>query len=202
MVEERTVDARDASLLEAWCAGDVRAAKALVERHFDGVYRFFRSKITGDVDDLVQQTFMSCVEARASFRGECSFRTLLYQIARRRLHDHYRKKHRDQALDFTSTSVCALGTSPSGALQRKHSVAAVRDALQQLPVETQTLLELSYWEDMSTLELAQVFEVPVGTIKSRLFAARARLEALLRARGFELPDAQSSARATPRTPSP
>jgi RNA polymerase sigma factor (sigma-70 family) len=197
MAEERAIDAQDASLLEAWCAGDGRAAALLVERHFDALYRFFRSKIDGDVDDLVQQTFMSCVEARASFRGECSFRTLLFQIARRRLHDHYRKKYRDHGLDFTSTSVRALGTSPSGALQRKHTVAAVRAALQELPMDAQTLLELAYWEDMSTLELAQVFEVPVGTIKSRLFAARARLEALLSARGYELCDGQLSGRAMP-----
>jgi RNA polymerase sigma-70 factor (ECF subfamily) len=180
--DERAVDAQDADLLDAWRESDKRAGGLLVERHFDALYRFFRSKIAGDVDDLVQQTFMSCTEARATFRGECSFRTLLFQIARRRLHDHYRKKHRDRALDFTTTSVCALGTSPSGALQRKDAVAAVRDGLQQLPVEAQTLLELSYWENMSTRELAQVFEVPVGTIKSRLFAARAQLEALLRGR--------------------
>ena len=64
-------------------------------------------------------------------------------------------------------------------------------------MDAQTLLELAYWEDMSTLELAQVFEVPVGTIKSRRFAARARLEALLTARGCELCDGQLSGRALP-----
>lgn len=183
-----TGDSDDRELVESFRAGDPRAGTALVERHFEGIYRFFRSKVAGDVDDLVQQTFMSCLEARESFRGECSFRTLLFRIARRRLHDHYRKKRRDQALDFTTASVRALGTSPSAALQRSDAVAAVRAALQELPLEAQTLLELSYWQDMSTLELAQVFEVPVGTIKSRQFAARAELQARLSARGYELRD--------------
>ncbi|HKP62617.1 MAG TPA: sigma-70 family RNA polymerase sigma factor [Polyangiales bacterium] len=181
-------DSDDRALVEAFRAGDPQAGTALVERHFDGIYRFFRSKVAGDVDDLVQQTFMSCLEARESFRGECSFRTLVFRIARRRLHDHYRKKRRDQALDFTTASVRALGTSPSAALQRSDAVAAVRAALQELPLEAQTLLELSYWQDLSTSELAQVFEVPLGTIKSRQFAARAELQARLSARGYELRD--------------
>jgi RNA polymerase sigma factor (sigma-70 family) len=181
-----TSDPYDTALVEAFRAGDPHAGTRLVERHFDGLYRFFRSKVAGDVDDLVQQTFMSCLEARASFRGECSFRTLLFRIARRRLHDYYRKKRRDQALDFTTTSVRALGTSPSAALQRSDAIEAVRAALQELPLEAQTLLELSYWHDMSTQELAEVFEVPVGTIKSRMFAARNELQTLLCARGYQL----------------
>jgi RNA polymerase sigma factor (sigma-70 family) len=194
MTSERVVDLDDSGLVASFRAGDPGAGTALVERHFDGLYRFFRSKVAGDVDDLVQQTFMSCLEARAGFRGECSFRTLLFRIARRRLHDHYRKKRRDQALDFTTTSVRALGTSPSAALQRSDAIAAVRAALQELSVDAQTLLELSYWQDMSTHELAEVFEVPVGTIKSRQFAARAALQALLSARGYELRDGALSVR--------
>lgn len=178
----------DSALIDAFRAGDKQAGAQLVERHFDALYRFFRNKIAGDVDDLVQQTFVSCMEARPSFRGECSFRTLLFQIARRRLYDHYRQKRQREDLDFTTTSVRALGTTPSVALQRQHDAAAVREALQELPVDDQTLLELSYWEELSTRELAQVFEVPEGTIKSRLFAARARLRALLHARGYAVSD--------------
>jgi RNA polymerase sigma factor (sigma-70 family) len=180
----------DAALVAAFCAGDRQAGAQLVERHFQSVYRFFRSKLSGDVDDLVQQTFMSCLEARAAFRGECSFRTLLFRIARRRLHDHYRARHRARALDFTTTSVRALDTTPSAMLQREGAVAMVRAALQELPLEAQTLVELAYWEELSSHELAEVFEVPAGTIKSRLFAARAQLRALLHARGYELTDAQ------------
>jgi RNA polymerase sigma-70 factor (ECF subfamily) len=175
----------DSALVAAWCAGDSRAGTVLVERHFASVYRFFRGKLAGDVDDLVQQTFMSCLEARPSMRGECSFRTLLFQIARRRLFDHYRAKQRRGALDFTTASVRALGTSPSAALQRKGVVTIVREALQELSVDNQILLELSYWEGLSCEELAQVFDVAVGTIKSRQFGARARLRKALAARGYD-----------------
>jgi RNA polymerase sigma factor (sigma-70 family) len=174
----------EAKLLEAWRGGDAQAGAAIVERHFESVYKFFRSKVSGDVDDLVQQTFISCLEARDGFRGECSFRTLLFAIARRRLYDYFRERRRVKELDFTTTSVRALGTSPSGALLRRDNLAMLREALRELPVDSQMLLELQYWEEFSTQELAQVFEVAEGTIKSRLFYARARLRALLAERGY------------------
>jgi RNA polymerase sigma-70 factor (ECF subfamily) len=174
----------ETTLVESWRAGDERAGTAIVERYFDSVYRFFRSKSKHDVDDLVQQTFISCLEARESFRGECTFRTLLFKIARRRLYDHYRNVRRVRELDFTTTSVRALGTSPSGALVRRAEIAMLEDALQELPVESQMLLELHYWEGLSTRELAQVFEVSEGTIKSRQFNARTRLRSLLAARVY------------------
>jgi RNA polymerase sigma-70 factor (ECF subfamily) len=189
----------EATLLVAWQAGDRRAGAAIVERHFEALYRFFRSKVSGEVDDLVQQTLVSCLEARESFRGACSFRTLLFGIARRRLYDHYRSRQRLRELDFTTTSVRALGTSPSAALARGSEVALLREALQELPVDAQTLLELHYWEGLSTEELAQVFDVSEGTIKSRQFTARARLRELLSARGLA-PEALSLARS--RAPAP
>lgn len=174
----------DAQLVAAWCAGDKQAGAALVERHFSALYRFFRSKVAGDVDDLVQRTFMSCLEAREGFRGECSFRTLLFHIARRRLHDYFRERRRDAELDFTAMSVRAFGTSPSAALSRKYVQRLLGDALQELPVDSQILLELRYWEGMSTEQLAQVFDVPEGTIKRRQFEARAQLRRALAARGY------------------
>jgi len=174
----------DTNLLDAWRAGDALAGASIIERHFESVYKFFRSKVSRDVDDLVQQTFISCLEAREGFRGDCSFRTLLFGIARRRLYDHFRERRRFQALDFTTASVRALGTSPTGALMRRDDATMLREALQELPVDSQMLLELHYWEGLSTEELARVFEVSEGTIKSRQFHARARLRVLLAERGY------------------
>lgn len=174
----------DAQLLAAWCAGDKQSGAVLVERHFASIYRFFRNKVAGDVDDLVQRTFVSCLEARPSFRGECSFRSLLFRIARRRLHDYFRERRRDAALDFTTTSLRALGTTPSAALSRKDLLQSLREVLADLPVDTQILLELRYSEGMSTEQLAEVFDVPEGTIKRRQFEARAQLRAALGTRGY------------------
>jgi RNA polymerase sigma-70 factor (ECF subfamily) len=65
----------DYELLDVWRAGDPKASGELFDRHFRGLYRFFRNKGVKGVDDLVQQTFLGCVEGRCRMRGDATFRT-------------------------------------------------------------------------------------------------------------------------------
>lgn len=167
----------DEALLAAWRGGDAEAGHALVERHLEAVHRFFSNKVQHSTDDLVQKTFLACVESVDDFAGRSSFRSYLFAIARHVLFHHWRERHRE--LD-------PLTTSTAGQLQVEHSPAdriAEREeqklllrSLRTLPIELQTLLELAYWEGLSDQELAEVIEVPAGTVKSRLRKARALLE--------------------------
>src|SRR5690349_3448133 len=106
----------DLELLARWRGGDNNAAGELIKRHFPMLERFFATKARSHEEDLIQSTFVACVEARDAFRGDSSFRTYLYKLARMQLYAHYRKEYRTRELDFTTTSVCDLGTSPSAAL--------------------------------------------------------------------------------------
>ena len=92
----------DCELLERWRRGDNVAGSCLVKRHFDAVQRFFASKAPGHNEDLIQQTFMACVEAKDAFRGDSSFRAYLFGLARFQLLSHYRKLYRARGLDFTA----------------------------------------------------------------------------------------------------
>ena len=73
---------QDAAQLEAWRAGDQDAGEALIERHYASILRFFRTKAGEDADDLVQLTFLRCVEASERYRGDAGFRAFLFGIAR------------------------------------------------------------------------------------------------------------------------
>lgn len=95
----------DIELLDAWGQGDRAAGSALFARHFDALYRFFSTKVRDGIADLVQQTLLECVEARARFRRDCSFRTYLFQIARHNLYAHYRARKRVPEIDFTLAGV-------------------------------------------------------------------------------------------------
>jgi RNA polymerase sigma-70 factor (ECF subfamily) len=164
----------DLTLLARWRGGDRAAGEALFEHHFDSLYRFFRNKCEGNGDELVQSTLLACLEASPQFRGDASFRTYLFGIARNKLYRYFRdRKH--APVDFSITSVAALISSPGSMLARDEAHRALLAALRELPVEQQTLLELHYWEDLDTIELASVFEVPPATIRTWLFRARARL---------------------------
>lgn len=169
-------DQDDIDLYRAWVGGDRKAGSALIERHFPAIERFFASKTQGGAaDDLVQQTFLRCVQApRDSFRAEGSFRAFLFGIAKNVLFEHIRARTRGQreVPDFAVSTIVDLMPGASTLLARQSETRLLVMALQRIPLELQLLLELYYWEEMPLSELAEVFEVPAGTIKSRLFRAR------------------------------
>ncbi len=166
----------DGELLAAWAEGDRRAGDELFTRHFAAMYRFFAGKIRGDVEDLVQSTFVACLEGRAEFRGEASVRTYLFAVARRMLYRHFRTKSRRGEVDFSVTSLQDLGPSPSTGLRARQDRRLLLEALRAIPLELQIALELHYWEELSGPEMAEVLDVPEGTVRSRLRRAREALE--------------------------
>ena len=168
----------DLELLEAWRAGDRRAGDELFVRHFDAVYRFFRNKVDANIDDLIQKTFLTCVEKRDRFRGDSSFRTFMLGIGRMTLLRHYRDKKRDMArFDPLESSIFDLDPSPSRVVVAHKDHELLLEGLRRLPFDLQVALELHYWEGMTGAEIAEVLEVPVGTAKSRLRRGREQLEA-------------------------
>jgi len=173
----------DLALLERWRAGDAAAGQALFERHFTSLYRFFQNKCDGDADELVQATLMACVTGKDTFRGDSTFRTYMFAIARHQLFRYLRERQRDAHLDGSVTSVGQVITTMRSVMARDQAHRALLEALRELPVEQQTLLELHYWEGLDTVELGRIFEVPTATIRTWLFRARGRLRELLAAHG-------------------
>lgn len=171
----------DTELLRAWAEGDRSAGEALFERHFEAVARFFRNKLPRDAqhEDLIQQTFLGCVESRDRFRGESSFRSFLFAIAHNQLCKHWRSRSRDR-LDFQTVSAFDLDPSPSAALVRDQDQRTLLAALRRLPLDSQVALELHYWEAMTAAEIGEVLDVPLGTAKTRLRRAKQLLEVELR----------------------
>jgi RNA polymerase sigma-70 factor (ECF subfamily) len=166
----------DLELLDAWQAGDHVAGEELFDRHFDPVMRFFRNKLDQGCEDLVQQTFLACLEARDRFRRESSFRTFLFAVAHNVLRNHLRsKRRRGPEIDFSRESVWGIAPSPSTILTRHRNQERLLDALRRIPVEHQVALELHYWEDLTAAEIAAVLTIPTGTAKTRLRRAKALL---------------------------
>lgn len=165
----------DEELLESWRQGDRDAGQQLLRRHFDSLYRFFHNKLGDQVDDLIQRTFLATVQSRDRFRKDSSFRTYLFCIARNELFRHFRgRKH--EAIDPEQMSVVDLGTSPTGVIARHQAEKLLLTALRMIPVDLQITIELHYWEGMTTAELANVLDIPQGTVKSRLRRAREALD--------------------------
>lgn len=172
-----TEDATDEELFDAWAAGDKKSGHLLFTRHHHALTRFFHNKAGADTDDLVQQTVLACLEAHSRFRKDARVRTFLFGIARNVLYEHFRRVRKGAAvLDVDEISVAQLGTSPSGVVARGQEQQLVRDALRQVPLVSQEVLELYYWEDLSGPELASVLGVGEGAVRSRLRRAREQLQ--------------------------
>lgn len=170
----------DIELLDSWRDGDARAGNELFNRHFDSVCRFFANKAPSEVDDLIQRTFLACVEGRDRFRGEASFRGYLFGVARNVLRRYYRdKRYHDERFDPLVVSVHDLGPGPSLLVADKREQELLLHALRRLPMDHQITLELYYWENMSGSELAEVLEVPEGTVRGRIRRAKTLLEEAL-----------------------
>lgn len=183
----------DFELLDAWKAGDAEAGNALFERHFEAVCRFFRNKVDEGVDDLIQRTFLACVESRDRFRGEATFRTYLFTVARHELFAQLRRREREQKrFDPLEHSVHDLGPTPTGIVAQHRSQRLLLEALRRIPVDLQVALELFYWEDMPASELARVLDLPEGTVRTRIRRARQLVEEALRELAEGDPDLAST----------
>jgi len=170
----RAVD-NDEDLLERWRTGDLASGQTLLRRHFRSVYTFFANKVSGPPDDLIQETFRACVESRGNIRDGSSFRAYLLTIARRELYRSYRTRMKVEEFDPSRISVSQLLASPTAILVKEEHQRHLLQALRQLPLELQLVLELTYWEQLPAAEAAEVLELPVGTLKSRLRRAREAL---------------------------
>ncbi len=168
----------DLDLLAAWRAGDIEAGSELFARHFAHVYGFFRSKLEHAAEDLTQETFMRCVEARDDFRGAATFRTYLFAIARNALYSYVaRKANRGTDPDFAFTSLEDLDDSPSAVLAGHDDHKLLIHSLRRLPLELQVTLELYYVQGLRGAELVGVLGLPPGTVRSRIRRALEQLRA-------------------------
>jgi len=157
----------DSELFDAWIAGDQQSGAALFDRHFDGVSRFFRNKVSDEFEDLVQQTFIACLESRESFRRESSFRTFLFAIAHNVLRNYFRSRRRER-LDFTSVSAHDLAPGPSTVVAQVREHELLLEGLRRLPLELQVILELYYWESMTAKAIGDVIGESEYTVRNRL----------------------------------
>ncbi len=168
----------DRALLQRWREGDREAGGALVDRHFRALRRFFRNKVSSEAeaDDLLQRTFIGCVEGIVRFREDAGFRTWMFAVAHNVLRDWFREQRRFGSVAFESASLVDLGAGPSTALAHHRDQKRLLEALRRIPFDSQVVLELYFWEQLEAREIGVVMDMPVGTVRSRIRRAKAELK--------------------------
>jgi RNA polymerase sigma-70 factor (ECF subfamily) len=120
------------------------------------------------------------VESRERIRDDDRFRSFMFAIAYNVLSAHLRERYRGGgAIDCSEVSVCDLAPGPGTLVAKRREHRLLIEALRNIPIDDQVLLELHYWEQLTTEQIAEVLAIPLGTVRGRLQRARARLEEVM-----------------------
>ena len=163
----------DTQLLDAWVHGDDAAGREFYRRYADRIARFFLRKRGEDAADLVQRTFLKCLEQKKNGAPIQRIDAFLFAVARNELYDAFRRDHREGArFDPEVTSLADLRTSPSGRVARDEDARLLLEALRKIPLEYQLAVELYYWEELPMQEVATALGITKSAAINRVHRAR------------------------------
>jgi RNA polymerase sigma-70 factor (ECF subfamily) len=175
----------DAGLLSQIAAGDQGALAELYQRHG----RIVLAQINlaaGDraiSEEILQDTMLAAWRGAGSFRGDCSVRSWLIAIARRQARDRLRRHRMRTVGDDALAGQPSPAPGPEHVALDRAEVAEVAAGIRALAPLHREVLGLVFGAGLSLRETAGVLDVPVGTVKSRLAAARTALSRQLDEKG-------------------
>jgi len=180
---------QDLQLIERCLSGEEAAWEDLIKVHTRRVYAICY-RFTGsnqEAQDLSQEVFLRVFRSLKSFRaGEGTFTVWLGRLTRNLLIDHYRRTRLDRSTDSIEDALpvleekTAMSARADGLLAGREASEALQGALQRLSPELRETVILRDLEELEYKEIAQVLNVPEGTVKSRLNRGRAELARILR----------------------
>ena len=201
------VGQEDAALVCALKAGSEEAFGVLIAQYGQPLYSLIARSLQDPADaaDITQEVFIKVFRSVRSFHGDSSLRTWLYRIALREASNQRRwwSRHKRQELTIEaplgagedsdpdsdsgltlSATLTAQDGSPLDQAVQAELKARVEDALRKLPEAFRTVVVLREMEGFAYDEIAEILELPAGTVKSRLTRGRAALKEILIADGL------------------
>ncbi len=175
-----TLDA-DRPLVIAAQGGDTAAFAELVKRHSRACFRLAAKTLGNaeDAEDVVQETFTRVYQSLPRFRGDASFLTWALRITHHLAHDHLRGRRRRSAAIEPAVEAPQeapdRAAGPARESAARDDAAALRIALDLLPVRQKTALFLKVWEGLPYTEIARVLGTTVGAARVYLSLARREL---------------------------
>jgi RNA polymerase sigma-70 factor, ECF subfamily len=171
----------DEMLVARIADGDKLAMQVLFARHRTYVYRWLFRFVGNETvaEDLLSDVFFDVWRQAGRFEGRSAVTTWLLSIARFKVLSA-RRRRTDAALDETiETTVADSADNPEIALQKKSRGEHVRAALMKLSAEHREILDLVYYHENSVEDCAMILNIPVATVKTRMFYARKKLATLV-----------------------
>jgi RNA polymerase sigma factor (sigma-70 family) len=180
----------DEDVMEFFQGGYEEAFTEIVSRYKDRIhhyiFRYTRNHL--DCEDIVQETFFRVYRSRNSYERIARLSTWLYTIAGNLMRSHYKKNKRMQIMpindvssDLTEMELDIVDTAltPDRELEETHLVQIVYAALNRLPVEFRDIIIMRDIQNLTYEEIEEITGLPMGTVKSRINRARAKIQTLI-----------------------
>jgi RNA polymerase sigma factor (sigma-70 family) len=165
--------------------GEPEAFDALIARWQPPLWTYVRRMVGQDDEarDVMQDVWVKVVRGIARLRDGSRLRAWLFGITRRTMMDRLRRRYAAPASVEIDLADASAAPVESDVLDREMDLAALDNALADLPALERETLTLFYLHELSLAEVAEALDVPAGTVKSRLFRGRRLLRAALSPRG-------------------
>ncbi|MBZ9861097.1 sigma-70 family RNA polymerase sigma factor [Mesorhizobium sp. CA12] len=177
----------DRALVDRVAKGDRAAVRLLFMRHHARIYRFVARQTGSEMmaDDITNEVFLELWKQAPSFEGRSEVSTWLLGIARFKALSMLRKKKEDWIDDDDAAQVPDGADTPEVVTMKEDKAAALRRFIDALPEEHRTVIDLAYYHGQSVTEIGEVLDIPVATVKTRMFYARKKLGEALKAAGYD-----------------
>ena len=184
--------ATDEIIVERALTGDAEAFGELVRRWERRIFALTYGMLGREEDarDATQETFLAAFRSLRNFRGEAKVSSWLHRIAVNQCISRQRraKIRSESALDDEQATnagsfATPLSYSPAHVAEGRQETAAVRRAINSLPVELRQVVVMKEFEELTFREIADVLDLPLSTVKSRLYTALKQLQ--MRLQKFE-----------------
>lgn len=178
----------DELLINKIKAGDLNSFETLVSRYQRKIFSFIYRMVTSEEDarDLSQEVFLQVFRSLDRYRGEAKFSTWLYRVAANKSLDFLRqnKKTRPFEIDrLTAVDIQNAGPvadSPESIYLREEKIRRLRRMISGLPDRYRVILILFHYENLSYREIAELLDIPVKTVATRLYRAKLILKERLK----------------------
>jgi len=163
--------------------GNLAAQEWLVQRWIPPVYRFSRRMLNNDEDarDAAQDTLVKVLRHLGQYDPKRKFSTWVFGIARNTCIDEHRKRKRRSWKE--PTHVATIAPTQLKTLSQKRRASLLSSALEDLPAMYKEVLVLYHFEHLKYQEIADMLELPIGTVMNRIFRARKKLRVLYESHG-------------------
>ncbi len=172
----------EGELIDRTLQGDGDAFGTLVRRYQDRLYTSMVHVLHNEEDarDVVQDAFVQALTQLRSFSRRSSFYTWVYRIAFNRALNRRKRQQRERELLGDPGTAVAAADDAGQELERKETIAQVQRALASLDAPFRAVLVLREIEQLDYRTIAEILEIEVGTVRSRLHRARVLLREALR----------------------